>query len=87
MLGKSTLKGGTPPLKIPRSIWFSGEGATKNSGFFRGVPASEIPDPNPVFQFAPLPTTHYVILHHYNDIHNCRLIIHGVNYIHAIPHT
>ena len=52
---------------------------------WRGVPASEIPDPNPVFQFAAV--THHVILHHYNDIHNQRLIIHGVNYIHAIPHT
>ena len=39
------------------------------------------------FSLPPLPTTHYVILHHYNDIHNQRLIIHGVNYIHAIPHT
>ena len=51
---------------------------------YRGVPASESSDPKPIFQFAPLPTTHYVILHHYNDIHNQRLIIHGVNYIHAI---
>ena len=29
------LKGGHPPLKTPRSIYFSGEGAAKNSGFFQ----------------------------------------------------
>ena len=28
------VKEGTPPLKIPCSIYFSGEGAAKNSGHF-----------------------------------------------------
>ena len=34
------IKGGTPPFKNPpvaRSIYFSGEGAAKNSGFFQVI--------------------------------------------------
>ena len=56
---------------------------TKNGGFQR----RKFQTRTRFFSLPPLPTTHYVILHHYNDIHKQRLIIHGVNYIHAIPRT